>query len=122
VSGMAGRYTGSYLDRSYGWRVVAIPADIDQALLVATDPLKIRRSGKQWVIFAASEVRSRSGGVSHPPRRALPALTERRLMVSSGRASPEKQSEHIVEPYTDRGNGCRDVCPRSCSQNLLNSG
>jgi hypothetical protein len=58
---MAGRYTGSYLDRSYGWRVVAIPADIDQALLVATGPLKIRRSGKQWVIFAASEVRSPVG-------------------------------------------------------------
>jgi hypothetical protein len=63
-----------------------------------------------------------SGRVSHRHRRALPALTERRLTVSSDRASPEKQSEHIVEPYTDRGNGCRDVCPRCCSQNLLNSG
>ena len=36
--GMAGRYTGSYLDRSNGWRAVAILADIGQASLV------IRRS------------------------------------------------------------------------------
>jgi hypothetical protein len=31
---MAGRYTGSYLDRSNGWRAVAILAEIDQASLV----------------------------------------------------------------------------------------
>ena len=28
---MAGRYTGSYLDRSYGWRAIAILADIGQS-------------------------------------------------------------------------------------------
>jgi hypothetical protein len=31
---MAGRYTGSYLDRSNGWRAVATLADIGQASLV----------------------------------------------------------------------------------------
>ncbi len=31
--GMAGRYTGSYLDRSNGWRAPAILADIGQASL-----------------------------------------------------------------------------------------
>jgi hypothetical protein len=34
VAGMAGRYTGSYLDRPYDWRAVAILAEIGQALLV----------------------------------------------------------------------------------------
>ncbi len=36
--GMAGRYTGSYLDRSNGWRAVATLADIGQASLVARIP------------------------------------------------------------------------------------
>jgi hypothetical protein len=35
---MAGRYTGSYLDRSNGWRAVATLADIDQASLVGRIP------------------------------------------------------------------------------------
>jgi hypothetical protein len=35
---MAGRYTGSYLDRSNGWRAVAILADIGQASLVRRIP------------------------------------------------------------------------------------
>jgi hypothetical protein len=35
---MAGRYTGSYLDRSNGWRAVATLADIAQASLVRTHP------------------------------------------------------------------------------------
>jgi hypothetical protein len=35
---MAGRYTGSYLDRSNGWRAAAIPADIGQASLVGRIP------------------------------------------------------------------------------------
>jgi len=36
--GMAGRYTGSYLDRSNGWRAVATLADIGQASLVGRIP------------------------------------------------------------------------------------
>jgi hypothetical protein len=36
--GMAGRYTGSYLGRSYGWRTVAILADIGQASLIECIP------------------------------------------------------------------------------------
>ena len=35
---MAGRYTGSYLDRSNGWRAVAILADIGRASLVGRIP------------------------------------------------------------------------------------
>jgi hypothetical protein len=35
---MAGRYTGSYLDRSYGWRTVAILAEIGRASLVERIP------------------------------------------------------------------------------------
>ncbi|MGH6803711.1 MAG: hypothetical protein ACREC3_10140 [Methyloceanibacter sp.] len=35
---MAGRYTGSYLDRSNGWRAVATLADIGQASLVGRIP------------------------------------------------------------------------------------
>jgi hypothetical protein len=35
---MTGRYTGSYLDRSYGWRAVATLADIGRASLVARIP------------------------------------------------------------------------------------
>jgi len=35
TGGMTGRYTGSYLDRSYGWRAVAILADIGRASLAA---------------------------------------------------------------------------------------
>ena len=35
---MAGRYTGSYLGRSYGWRTVAILADIGQASLIECIP------------------------------------------------------------------------------------
>jgi hypothetical protein len=38
-SGMAGRYTGSYLDRSNGWRAVAILADTGQASLVECTPV-----------------------------------------------------------------------------------
>jgi hypothetical protein len=38
VVGMAGRYTGSYLDRSNGWRAVATLADIGQASLVGRIP------------------------------------------------------------------------------------
>jgi hypothetical protein len=38
VVGMAGRYTGSYLDRSNGWRAVAILADIGRASLVGRIP------------------------------------------------------------------------------------
>src|SRR6516162_6062656 len=36
--GMAGRYTGSYLDRSNGWRAVATLADLGQASLVGRIP------------------------------------------------------------------------------------
>jgi hypothetical protein len=35
---MAGRCTGSYLDRFNGWRAVATLADIGQALLVIRIP------------------------------------------------------------------------------------
>jgi hypothetical protein len=35
---MAGRYTGSYLERLNGWRAVAILADIGQASLVERIP------------------------------------------------------------------------------------
>jgi hypothetical protein len=35
---MAGRYTGSYLERFNGWRAVAILADIGQASLVERIP------------------------------------------------------------------------------------
>jgi len=38
VAGMTGRYTGSYLDRSNGWRAVAILADTGQASLVGRIP------------------------------------------------------------------------------------
>jgi hypothetical protein len=38
VVGMAGRYIGSYLDRSNGWRAVATLADIGQASLVGRIP------------------------------------------------------------------------------------
>lgn len=38
LRGMAGRYTGSYLDRSNGWRAAAILADIGQASLVERIP------------------------------------------------------------------------------------
>jgi hypothetical protein len=38
IAGMAGRYTGSYLDRSNGWRAVAILADFGQASLVGRIP------------------------------------------------------------------------------------
>jgi hypothetical protein len=34
TAGMAGRYTGSYLDQSNGWRAIAILAETDQASLV----------------------------------------------------------------------------------------
>jgi hypothetical protein len=36
---MAGRYTGSYLERLNGWRAVAILADIGQASLVERIPI-----------------------------------------------------------------------------------
>ena len=36
--GTAGRYTGSYLDRSNGWRAVATLADTGQASLVRRIP------------------------------------------------------------------------------------
>jgi len=35
---MAGRYTGSYLDRSDGWRTVAILVEISQASLIKCIP------------------------------------------------------------------------------------
>ena len=44
VVGMAGRYTGSYLDRSNGWRAVATLADTGQALLVGRIPISIMDS------------------------------------------------------------------------------
>ena len=36
---MAGRYTGSYLDRSNGWRTVATLAEIGRASLVGRIPV-----------------------------------------------------------------------------------
>jgi hypothetical protein len=45
---MAGRYPGSYLDRSNGWRAAAILADIGQASLVKRIP------GIDNMIFAAA--------------------------------------------------------------------
>jgi hypothetical protein len=39
--GMAGRYTGSYPDRSNGWRAVATLADIGQASLVGRIPKEL---------------------------------------------------------------------------------
>jgi hypothetical protein len=39
--GMAGRYTGSYLDRSSGWRAAATLADIGRASLVGRIPAKL---------------------------------------------------------------------------------
>ena len=39
---MAGRYTGSYLDQSNGWRAAAILADIGQASLGRRIPTLIR--------------------------------------------------------------------------------
>jgi hypothetical protein len=41
---MAGRYTGSYLDQSNGWRAVATLADIGQASLVGRIPNRTIRS------------------------------------------------------------------------------
>jgi hypothetical protein len=38
VMGMAGRYTGSYLDRSNSWRAIATLADIGRASLVGRIP------------------------------------------------------------------------------------
>jgi hypothetical protein len=38
---MAGRYTGSYLGRSNGWRAAAILADIGRASLVGRTPRTI---------------------------------------------------------------------------------
>jgi hypothetical protein len=38
---MAGRYTGSYLDRSNGWRAAATLADIGRASLVERIPKSI---------------------------------------------------------------------------------
>jgi hypothetical protein len=43
---MAGRYSGSYLDRSNGWRAVAILAETDQASLVGRIPQ--RRNYALW--------------------------------------------------------------------------
>jgi len=42
--GMAGRYTGSYLDRSNGWRAVATLAEIGRALLVGRIPKELVRT------------------------------------------------------------------------------
>jgi hypothetical protein len=43
---MAGRYTGSYLDRLEGWRAVATLADIGRASLVERIPkASLRTSG-----------------------------------------------------------------------------
>jgi len=36
--GMAGHYAGSYLDRSYGWRAVAILAGIGLSFTRGTHP------------------------------------------------------------------------------------
>ena len=38
TAGLTGRYTGSYLDRSNGWRAVATLADIGRASLVERIP------------------------------------------------------------------------------------
>jgi len=52
--GMAGRYTGSYLGRSNGWRAVAALADIGQASLVGRIPKA------QYDITSAAATRLRS--------------------------------------------------------------
>jgi hypothetical protein len=47
-AGMAGRYTGSYLDPLNGWRTVAILAELGQASLVGRipeDQLALREDG-----------------------------------------------------------------------------
>jgi hypothetical protein len=66
---MAGRYPGSYLDRSNGWRAAAILADIGQASLVKRIP------GIDNMIFAAAT----------PTRPALPAfaIAQRRRLPAS---------------------------------------
>jgi hypothetical protein len=41
VAGMAGRYTGSYLDRFNGWRAVATLAETGRASLVERIPISL---------------------------------------------------------------------------------
>ncbi len=48
-AGMAGRYSGSYLDRWNEWRIVAIPADIGQASLVDRIPTNRIPPTRRWV-------------------------------------------------------------------------
>src|SRR5262245_46193104 len=67
---MAGRYTGSYLERLNGWRAVAIRADIGQASLVeriprshlgsddGSDNQHIRRTARWNLIFYQVKIKS----------------------------------------------------------------
>jgi hypothetical protein len=65
---MAGRYTGSYLDRSNGWRAAAILADIGRASLVGRIP------GIDNMIFtAAAPTQACITPFAIPQRRRLPA-------------------------------------------------
>jgi hypothetical protein len=59
-AGMAGRYTGSYLDRSNGWRAIAILAETDQASLVGRIPDGPYMASAQSLTAAHSDVLSRS--------------------------------------------------------------
>jgi len=65
---MAGRYTGSYLDRSDGWRAVAVLTDIGQALLVVRIPagkLCLRRCDRKMASsHLASESNSYDASIS----------------------------------------------------------
>jgi hypothetical protein len=60
-SGMAGRYTGSYLDRSNGWRAVATLADIGRASLVGpkTRPAIRAEPCRQWAGLRRYELTDR---------------------------------------------------------------
>jgi hypothetical protein len=78
--GMAGRYTGSYVDQCSGWRAVATLADIGQASLVGRI---LRRSTRISAAWRQCRRRQKNQALE-----SVPAFTRSLAIMRSGGSDP----------------------------------
>ncbi len=79
---MAGRYTGSYLDRSYGWRAIAILADIGQSFTRRMHPHHINYDFASAAATSLLDAHERGLGPFRLPLRGEPDRLSEPLYVA----------------------------------------
>jgi len=96
---MAGRYPGSYPDRSSGWRAAAILAGIGQASLVERIPLKTKGLGSartRRVSAYANDGQPVAATLDADESRALPH--DQRAMLRAARVQDGPRSQSGLGP------------------------